>query len=187
MKKRTIGILALLAAAAGAAVFALTQGTFNADIPAPVTETPTATATAENQPCAYMWAYQGVPDITAELSDAVQAIFPEASAHAQAFGENCVSADGSFTFGAMETDFYVSLPVPDLDDNAALGQIIESVLSVVDGFPHSRLPGPQDGFVEFTFKNGAEQRIVRVPIPRGVELRRQGLHGAELIQALETP
>jgi len=186
IKKRLIGILTFVAAAA-ASLFALTQGTFRADIPARVTETPTATAAAEYMPCAYVWAYENLPEISTELQAAVQAILPEASARAQAFGEDCVAADGSSTFGAMETDFYVTLSVPDLTDTEALGTLVEKVLSVVDGFPRGRVPGGQDGFVEFTFRSGDQQRILRVPIPRGVEVRQQGLHGAELIQALETP
>ena len=69
MKKRTFGILALLTATT-ASLFALTQGTFTAEISAPLTETPTASASA-NQPCAYMWAYQDLPEISAELQAAV--------------------------------------------------------------------------------------------------------------------
>jgi len=186
IKKRLIGILAFLAAAA-ASLFALTQGTFRADIPAPVTETPTATAAAEYMPCAYVWAYENLPEISAELQAAIQAILPEASARAQAFGEDCVTADGSAIFSAMETDFYISIPVQDLTDNERLGNLVEQVLLVVDGFPRPRVPGPKDGFVEFTFRSGDQQRILRVPIPRGIELRQQGLRGAELIQALEIP
>jgi len=186
MKKRIIGLVTLLTAA-GASLFALTQGKLTADNPAAVTETPTATVSAEYKPCAYMWAYQSLPEISEELQAALRAVLPEAEARASAYGEDCVAADGSSTFGAMETDFYVNIPVQDLTDNERLGNLVEQVLSVVDGFPRPRVPGGTDGFVEFTFRNGDQQRILRVPIPRGMELRQQGLRGAELIQALETP
>jgi hypothetical protein len=39
--------------------------------------------------------------------------------------------------------------------------------------------------VEFTFQNGGEQRVVRVPLPLGRQLREQGLRGAELLAALK--
>jgi hypothetical protein len=83
--------------------------------------------------------------------------------------------------------FYLRIPVADLNDNETLGTLVENILSITDRFDHSRIPGPKDGFVEFTFLNGAEQRIVRVQIPLGKQLREQGLHGAELLKALETP
>ena len=179
MKKRTIGILAILAAA-GASVFALAQGMLTPETTPAIPDTP-------SQPCAYTWAYENLPDITAELQAAIEKILPEAEAHATAFGEDCVAQDGSVTFGAMETDFYLRVPVSDLYDDETLGSFVEQVLSITDGFESPRVPGPKDGFVEFTFLNGTEQRIVRVQIPLGKQMRGQGLHGAELLNALETP
>jgi len=148
---------------------------------APVTEIPAAAS----QPCYYVWASQGLPEISAELQTALQAILPEATARAAAFGEDCVAQDGSSTFGAMETDFYLTIPVADLQDNEALGAAIERVLAVVDGFLRPRVPGPNDGFVEFTFTSASDQRVLRVPIPLGKELRGKGLRGAALLEALE--
>ena len=116
----------------------------------------------------------------------MQTVIPEADAHATAYGENCVHEDGSATFGAMQTDFYVIIPVVGLNDDETLAKYIEQVLLIVDGFAPPRVPGPKDGFVEFTFRKGEEQRILRVPIPLGRQLREQGLQGIELIQALET-
>lgn len=86
----------------------------------------------------------------------------------------------------METDFYVRVNVEDLKDDAALGTMVEQALTIIiEQFPRPIVPGGQDGFVEFTFVAGSEQRVLRVPIPRGKELLEQGLHGAELLQALE--
>lgn len=186
MKKRTIGLLAILAAA-GASVFALAQGTLTPETAPAIPDMPSPTAAAPSQPCAYTWAYEDLPDVTAELQAAIQKILPEAEARATAFGENCAAQNGSVTFSAMETDFYVSISVGDLADNEMLGTLIEQALSVTDGFASPRVPGPQVGFVEFTFRNGTEQRVVRVPIPLGKQLRDQGLHGAELLKAIETP
>ena len=186
MKKRTIGILAILAAA-GASFFALAQGALTPKTAPAIPDTPSPIAAAPSQPCAYTWAYENLPDITAELQAAIQKILPEAEARATAFGEDCVAQDGSATFGTMETDFYFIISVGDLADNETLGTLIEQALSVTDDFASPRVPGPQAGFVEFTFRTGTEQRVVRVPIPLGKRLREQGLRGAELLKAIETP
>lgn len=187
MKKRTIGILTFVTAA-GAGIFALAQTTLAPTKSPPVVENgPSPTVAAPSGPCAYTWAYESLPEISAEFQTAIQTIIPEAEAHATAFGEDCVYEDGSATFGAMQTDFYLRVPVSDLFDDEALGSFIEKVLSITDGFASPRVPGPQEGFVEFTFLNGTEQRIVRVPIPMGKRVREQGLRGAELLKALENP
>jgi hypothetical protein len=178
-KKRIAGVFVVLAAAA-ASLFALRQGTLTANISAP----PTASV-AENQPCAYTWAYKDLLEISAEFEAAVQAVRPEASARAMAFGEDCVAANGSSTFGAMETDFYVILSVADLTDDETLGNFIEQILPIMDNFAAPRVPGPKEGFVEFTFRNGENQRVIRVPIPLGRQLRERDLRGAELIKAIE--
>ena len=186
MQKRTIGILTFITAA-GAGIFAIAQGALTPDSPPPVTETPIPTVVAAYQPCAYMWAYEDLPEISAELQTAIQSILPEASARATAFGENCVAQDGSATFGAMQTDFYLHILVTDLNDDATLGSLIERLLPIIDQFPRQRLRGPNDGFVEFTFfLLGDAQRVLRVPIPLGKQLREQGLHGAELLKAIES-
>jgi hypothetical protein len=181
--KRTIGILAVLTTAA-ASVFALTQGKLSAERRVPPADTPAVTVSA-NQPCAYTWAYKDLPEISAEFEDAVKTVLPEANAHALAFGEDCTAADGSSTFGAMETDFYVILSVTDLDDDWSLGNFIEQILPILDGFAPPRVPGPNEGFVEFTFRSGENQRVLRISLPLGRELREQGLHGAELVAAIE--
>ena len=192
MNRKVIGIFTLVAAA-GAAVFALTRGAPRqqvppTDTPAPVAPTVTAspTVTAEYKPCYFVWATQGLPEISADFEAAIQSVLPTAGATASAYGENCVAEDGSATFGAMETDFYVRVNVEDLKDDAALGTMVEQALTIIiEQFPRPIVPGGQDGFVEFTFVAGSEQRVLRVPIPRGKELLEQGLHGAELLQALE--
>jgi hypothetical protein len=183
-KKSTIGILTAITAVA-ASIYMLTQGNLSADISTSPTETPTPTVASVTQPCAYTWAYQDLPEISAAFESAVQAIVPEAEAHATAFGEDCVAADGSAAFGAMETDFYIRIPVTDLNDDATLGNLVEQLLPVMDQFPHERLSGPKDGFVEFDFLLGESQRVIRVQIPMIQPLRERGLHGAELLQAIE--
>jgi hypothetical protein len=180
---KTRNTLLVLLAAAGIGIFAL------AETQSPSVNTDgssLAESVAPNQ-CYYTWATKELPDISAEFQATVQTVIPGAEARASAYGEDCVYADGSATFGALETDFYVTVPVADLADDETLGTFIEQILPIVDEFSRPRVPGPQAGFVEFTFKNGAEQRILRVPIPLGKQLREQGLRGVELLEALDIP
>ncbi|MEW5940804.1 MAG: hypothetical protein AB1750_14135 [Chloroflexota bacterium] len=156
--------------------------------PAPATPTPTPSVRGPNSgldPCYYTWAYEPLPEISAEFQDALQAVIPNAEGRAQAYGEKCVKKDHTSTFSAMETDFNVTLPVPDLTDDEAIGQLVEQVLEVADQFAPPRVPGPNDGIVTFFVTSGPDNRIFRVTIPRGRELREQGLHGAALLQAIE--
>ena len=190
MNKKLVGILAF-ATTAGAAIIALTQSN-PGQVKPPVTTAPETTVTvsptvaSEYKPCYYVWAYQSLPEISADFQAAIQIVLPEAEARASAYGENCVAEDGSATFGAMETDFYITIPVADLTDSAALGEIAEQVLTlVIEQFPRPIVPGGQDGFVEFSFVAGTETHILRAPISLAKELLEKGLHGAELLQALE--
>ena len=187
MLKKQILLPFTLLAAAGMGIFALTRTTPEKESTSISTEEPSAVEAAAPGQCAYTWAYEDLPEISREFQTKVQAAIPEAEAHASAYGENCNHEDGSFTFIPMETDFYVFIPVGDLADDATLARLIEQILPIVDGFVPPRVPGPKDGFVEFTFRKGEEQRILRVPIPLGKQVREQELHGVELIQALETP
>lgn len=191
MNKKVVMILVTVAAA-GASIFALTKSNPVQDEPIAtftprviLTETPSPTA--EYKPCYFVWATQELPEISADFQSAVQATLPEAEARANAYGENCVAEDGSYTFGAMETDFYVTIPVADLTNKETLGAIVEQVLVIViEQFPHPIVPGPQDGFVEFSFVAGTETHILLAPISLASELLEKGLRGAELLEALET-
>lgn len=184
IKKRIVGLFAILTAAA-ASLFALRQGTLSANPTLPPTEPP-PTSAAANQPCAYTWAYHDLPEVSAEFESAVKALIPEAEAHVTAFGEDCLDADGrAVSFGAMETDFYVFIPVLELNDNKRMGDLIAKILPILDLFPLSKVSGPNEGFVEITFHAGEDQRVFRIPLPRGRQLREQGLRGGELIEAIE--
>jgi hypothetical protein len=196
MKKRKSLIL-LLITFAGASIFALTRSAptltdNDRSSPSALTEEPLVIAITPSEesssPCAYTWAYHDLPDISAEFATAIKAIAPKAEARASAFGEDCLSADGrAVSFSAMETDFYIIIPVSDLNDNEALGSMVEKILPVLDNFPLSKVSGPKEGFIEITFRAGEDQRVFRIPLSRGRQLREQGLHGAELIGAIEAP
>jgi len=155
--------------------------------PAAATVTPIPpTSTLDPNICFYTWATKSLPDITKELQSALTDVIPNAEGQASAYGENCTKPDHSATFGAMETDFNVVLPVPDLKDDEAIGELIEKILIVLDDFAPPRVPGPNPGILELVFTRGSENRSFRVSIEKGRELRSQGLTGAELVKAIES-
>lgn len=137
--------------------------------------------------CAFVWAYHDDPELTERLVAAAKSLNPEADANAVLFGEDCVYADGHSTFGVMETDFYVHLPVDDLADEKALGNWMTAVMQIVAQIPHGEIPGGRYGFVEFRFeKNEAEFVIVRVPIQRYLD-EALGKTGAEMYGLFKNP
>lgn len=126
--------------------------------------TDTPTLAHANEGCGYTWAYHDDPALTEKFDKAVRDINPDASARAELFGEDCVYADGSSVFSAMETDFYVQLPVDDLTNEEAFGNWIAQVMSFTTQIPEDEIQG-NDGFVEFSFiKSETERIIFRVPI-----------------------
>jgi hypothetical protein len=183
MRKRTsIGLAAVAATIILAGYAVLRNGS---SLPP---ETPPAAAeTTPFESCAYVWAYQDLPEISARLEQAIGESFPEADAHASAYGEDCVYADGRAVFGAMETDFYVSLPVADIKDQTALGNHIASVMSIIlDRFPRQEIPGARDGFVEFRFEHSeTELLLLRVSIQR-YKTEAAGKTGEELFQLFQS-
>lgn len=186
MRNKIALTLLIVLVLAGAGMFIRARGTA-VPAPEPTVEDPYLSQPSSENQCAYVWAYKDLPDVNADFQKAVRTILPEAETHATAFGEDCASADGSAVFSAMETDFYVLSAAADLYDNETLGSIVERILAETDNFAPPRVPGGQLGFVEFTFWNGTEQRILRVSIAEGKELRERGLRGADLLAAIETP
>jgi hypothetical protein len=163
----------------------------NLDITPSVTYTPTIIftdtpiATPAYEGCGYMWAYHNDPALTEKISQAIRSINPDATARAELFGEDCVYADGSSTFGAMETDFYVQIPVDNLMDEEAFGNWMAQVMSFVIQIPESEVDGNY-GFVEFSFiKSETERIVVRVPI--GTYITEPEKSGAELFRFFHIP
>ena len=132
--------------------------------------------------CGYQWAYEDLPELSKQLQEEIMTLNLEATAWATAFGEDCVYADGHADFSAMETDFYVQLPVTDLEDFESFGNWMTQVMQVVEGLPRDLLAGPQAGFVEFKFTKGdTEFLFVRVPIQQFRETA-SGKTGEELFR-----
>jgi len=145
---------------------------------------PTTTPTAES-PCSFVWATRDLPDLSDRLSKQLQAIDTAATGSAYAYGEECVAADGSRTFSAMETDFQIQIGVRDLSDRESLGNWIAGVMTVIFGLPASDMQGPRSGRAEFEFRTAdSESRRLNVGLDE-YKARSSGLSGARLLEVLE--
>lgn len=186
-----IGII-LSAAAAFAALQNVAAPTHEVETPESVititpTVEPSPTVGVDNSGgCGYIWAYHDDPELTAAVDEAIRQLDPTASANAQQFGEDCVYEDGHSTFSAMETDFYIRLPVADLKNEEAFGNWMAQVLPVITQLPPGNIEGNY-GFVEFTFEETETNRvIVRVPIQRYID-EAQAITGVELFRMFLAP
>lgn len=144
---------------------------------------PTATA-SDSTVCYFVWATRDLPDLSEKLSKELQSLDPAASASAYSYGEDCVYADGTRTFTAMETDFQIQVPVADLTDKESLGNWIPKVMSIILALPAAELQGPNHGMAEFEFQtSNSDIRRLNVAINQ-YETLAQGLTGARLFDAL---
>ncbi len=175
----TAGFIALQNRVAPAPVDVIETPSITSTSTITFTDTPTVTPAYEG--CAYMWAYHDAPELTQKIDSAIRAIDPAASANVNLFGEDCIFADGHSTFGAMETDFYVHLPVNDLANEEVFGNWMAQVLPLIAQIPREEIQGSY-GFVEFWFeKTSTEKVVVRVPIQQ-YKNEAQGKTGAELFR-----
>jgi hypothetical protein len=154
-------------------------------VTAPPTDTPTATITY--QQCMWNWDTQQLPELSAQVDEALRAAgLPVVTARAEGYGEDCIDSRTNQVayFATMETDFRITLEASDLSDGAALGDLLERTLVVLDGFPPGATPGPQAGYVGITFQAGDEESRLWFLVADGESARAQGLHGAALIDKL---
>jgi hypothetical protein len=136
--------------------------------------------------CGYQWAYKDLPELSADFEKSIQDLQPEAQSSAFAFGEDCVYADGSATFLAMETDFNVTLKVTDPASEAELGEWIVKVMQVILNIPKDMIVGPRPGRVGIAFQAGINQKSVTFYLDQ-YQVLPSGLSSAEIYQALQTP
>ncbi len=154
---------------------------------APVTETPSAEAGYTQ--CAWNWATQSLPEVSAAVQSAMDAAgLTGVTASAEAYGENCITGEGVVDhFAAMETDFRIRVEAPSLTDAAALGDLLERILVVLDAFPPGVTPGPNAGYVGVTFQAGSDELRLWFTVVDGESARALGLHGAALLDELQNP
>lgn len=135
--------------------------------------------------CAFMWANESLPELSDDFNQAIQDI-AGAEGYAQAYGENCVTNEGEIVrFLAMETDFYVTLQTEDLEDQQALGELVEQVMGVLAEFPTDETPGPQPGYVGITYESPGDSLRLWVTRAKIEIALADGLRGAELFIALQ--
>ena len=157
------------------------------NLPRHIPPTPSVTTSSSSAPCAFVEGRQSLPDLSARfLAGLKNAALPVETARAEAYGENCVSADNSTAhFSASETDFYVTLQVAALKDQTVPGKLLEEVLAVIDGMPVDQL-GPNPGYVGVTFQAGDQVQNLWFTRTQAATLQAQGVHGADLYRALTT-
>jgi len=136
--------------------------------------------------CGFVWAHEPLDDLSKEFDAALKAEEQNASGRVEAYGENCITSQGEVArFLAMETDFYITLEVPNLEDKQTLGKLIEEVLVVLAEFPVEQTPGPQPGYVGITFKSPSDELRLWFPQREAEAALEKGLRGIELFEALQ--
>ncbi len=202
-RRRTVSLslaIALLSAFIFACNLPLPEVESLLDLAGPPTPTPTIavetiqavlspeiTRAVTEEPCAYQWASQELPEITEALQKTFQdAGHPNLKVSAKAFGENCVRADGSVVrFLPMYTDIYATAPVPQLEDDLLLAERLETILRLVLDYPPEKLPGSPEGYLGITFTD-PQGEMVNLWFRRldGKAALDSGLSGEELLAHL---
>ena len=142
--------------------------------------TPTPSVHASN--CAFSWAHQDLPDVAETAREAFSTISMASIQviRADAYGENCNRADGSLSsFGAMTTDFYLSVNVSDLNDSTYLGQVVMTAYTVLSELK-VKLPA-QAGYLDIMFTAGSTSKDFRAMFPTIKHAIEAGKTGAELV------
>lgn len=154
---------------------------------APATKTVEPAQDYESGECAFVWANEPLPELSADLDEALKAFQTGVEGYAQAYGENCVTNEGGVVrFLAMETDYYITLKVEKLNDKQALGKLIEGVMGVLHEFPTEETPGLQPGYIGFTFESDTDSLRLWVTRTKIEVAMRDGMRGEELFNALQS-
>lgn len=147
-------------------------------------EAPPAASGGSPGDCYFNWATQPLDDLSTHVQAAMQEVQPGAEARAEAYGEDCIYADGHADFHAMETDFHVALKVADANDPAELGGLIRRSMDLLASrFPTGQTPGPQPGRVNFRFLSPSAEKNLPVQVADYQNLP-SGLTDAEIYQTL---
>jgi hypothetical protein len=143
--------------------------------------------TPPNPQCAWSWTTQPLPELSTKVEAAMRSAgLKGLSVSAEAYGENCITNSGKVDhFAAMETDFHIAAQVTNLKDPEQLGNQLERILVVLDGFPTETTPGPNPGYVGLTFRMGSEGLNLWFQVKAGKSARANGKHGAALFEELQ--
>jgi hypothetical protein len=155
---------------------------------APIIEPNAGSGTPSGQPCYFNWATKSLPDLSTQVQAAMQtAGLVNINAIVEAYGEYCYDArtNQPVSFTAMETDFHVTVLVKDLTDRDHLGNLLEQILIVLDGFPPEMTPGTQAGYIRVTFQAGDNEMHLWFTVNDEESARTQGIQGAALLDKLQ--
>lgn len=143
----------------------------------------TLSVTPAVRPCAFMWARQDLPELSAQLQGQIEAAgVAGVTVNAYAFGETCSYHDGRSAFSAMQTDFTLTISGEDFDD-AHLGDTAAEIFRILSAYPAGSTPGPNPGRIEFMIGNSP---MLLIPYPTAMRWLEEGLSGEALWQAINT-
>ncbi len=149
---------------------------------------PTPVIDQTQTPCRWAMSFQPLYEITTDVHLAMRNEFPRADVKVRAYGARCVDdSDKTIAFTASQTNFYVILPVTDLNNDAALGDMAAKALKILDGFGPDRVPGNTSGDIEITFLSGTTARILQFSVEWGKDARKKASGGKDLLFQLENP
>lgn len=147
------------------------------------TVTPTMLAPA---PCAYMWAHQDLPEITATTQDSLKtAGIAQTTVRVEAYGENCIDGQTGTvrSFGAMTTDFYFTVEVDDLANEVSLAAFIKPLYNLAAAIPRDEIPAPP-GYFDVTFTAATGALRLRTRFDEAQTAIDRDLKGVALLDAL---
>jgi len=183
MKKMMLMIFSLALAACAAKI--PEKPDFPTSIPTTITA-PTFTPSPSPEPCAFMEASSQLPEISSKLLQSLkQSGLHVESARAEAYGENCVNQDGSIaSFSARETDFYINITAPDIQNKSAMGSNLETILGVIAGYPIKDTPGPNPGYIGVNFTQDKQSLPLWFLRQKASNALANGVKGADLFTAV---
>jgi hypothetical protein len=153
----------------------------------PIALATSTTESASFTQCAYSWAHRDLPDVTTLAQAALDKIdIPKTTVRADAYGEDCIDLDTNKvkSFGAMTTDFYLTVELSNLGDQTALADYVSNVYTALIALPQDSLPA-RPGYLDMTFTSTAETKHLRTTFDEIKSALDKGLTGANFLDALD--
>ena len=160
------------------------------NLPRPAADQATspATDTPANPPCYFNWDTKPLPDLSQQVQAALDSAgLKGVTVTAEAYGESCYDSQTNkpVGFGAMETDFRITIKVASLNDKDELGYLLEKALIVLDKFTDGAIHMAPPGPVNFSFQSGDQAIYLSFSVEAGKAALDKGLHGAALLEQLQ--
>jgi hypothetical protein len=156
-----------------------------------LTVSPTALSTgtlesASFTQCAYSWAHRDLPDVTTLAQAALDKTDgPKTTVRADAYGEDCIDQNTNTVrgFGAMTTDFYLTVELSNLSDQTALADYVKATYTALLTLQQDGLPA-HPGYLDITFTSGAETKHLRTTFDAIKSALDKNLIGAAFLVSL---